>query len=47
MLYISLKKVIQSGFYNKDEMTRKLDIFLLGNRITEAQYAELIEMMAR
>ena len=45
MIYKQCKKVIESGFYNKEDMTRKLDVFLLGNRITETQYNELIAMM--
>lgn len=40
------KTLIQKNRYEKDDMTQKLDIFLLGNRITEEQYTELVGLMA-
>lgn len=39
--------LINKGKYEKEDMTRKLDIFLLGNRITEEQYTELVGIMNR
>ena len=43
--YVLCKKVIQNGHYVKEEMTFKLDVFLLNNRITEVEYNELVAMM--
>ena len=45
MTYIFCKRLIQNGNYEKDDMTLKLDVFLLNNRITQAQYEELVGMM--
>ena len=45
MTYTYCKKIIENGKYNKAEMLDKLDVFLLNNRITDAQYNELIGMM--
>ena len=50
MTYTACKRVIERGLergtLNKDDMMNKLDIFLLGGRITEEQYAELAEMVS-
>jgi hypothetical protein len=41
--YDACKKLIANGRYGtKDDMLLKLDIFLLGDRITQGQYNELI-----
>ena len=45
MTYARLKKLIQGGTYHKEDMLRKLDVFLMANRITEEQYQELVERM--
>ena len=45
MTYARLKKLIERGAYNTDDMLNKLDVFLMANRITEEQYQELIGMM--
>lgn len=45
MIYTLCKKVIESGNYEYQSMLNKLDVYLLGNRITLAQYTELKEMM--
>ena len=43
------KKVIEkekaNGTLNVDEMTEKLDVFLLNNRITDEEYNELVALM--
>ena len=44
-MYNVCKKLILSGNYNKVDMVKKLDIYLLKDRITEEQYNELIELM--
>lgn len=45
MIYTLSKKVIESGNYEYQSMLNKLDVYLLGNRITLAQYTELKDMM--
>ena len=43
--YESTKIIIQSGNFEKENMMKKLDIFLNFDRITLEQYQELVEMM--
>ena len=45
MTYARLKKLITNGAYDKNDMMNKLDVFLIANRITEAQYEELVGLM--
>lgn len=44
-MYNVCKKLILTGNYEKEDMSSKLDIYLLKNRITEEQYTELIDLM--
>lgn len=47
--YTYCKKVIENTAYTsqeqKDEMQLKLDVFLLNNRVDEAQYNELTALL--
>jgi hypothetical protein len=45
MLYQRIKKIIESGSYNKETLLNQLDVFLLSQRITNEQYAELVGMI--
>lgn len=45
MTYARLNKLIENGVYVKEDMMNKLDVFLMANRITEAQYEELVGLM--
>lgn len=45
MIYTLCKKVIESGNYEYQSMLNKLDVYLLGNRITPEQYTELKGLM--
>lgn len=45
MTYRNCKKIIQGGNYDKEDMLKKLDVFLLGNRITQEQYTELVNLI--
>lgn len=45
MTYKNCKKLIEAGRYEYDDMMNKLDVFLLGDRITQAQYEELVQIM--
>lgn len=45
MTYKLIKKIIENGSYERSSMLSKLDVFLLGERITEAQYQEIVAMM--
>lgn len=43
--YQMCKTLIEKGRYEKSDMMMKLDVFLLGDRITKEQYDELVSMM--
>ncbi len=45
MTYRNCKKLIELGRYEYSDMMNKLDVFLLGDRITQEQYDELVKMM--
>ena len=45
MTYGLCKKIIARGNYDKTELLDKLDLFLLNNRITDAQYNELVNLV--
>lgn len=45
MIYKLCKQVIESGNYEYSSMLNKLDVYLLGNRITPEQYTELKGLM--
>lgn len=41
-----IEKDKKNGTLNVEEMSEKLDVFLLNNRITEEEYNELMAMMS-
>lgn len=43
MLYRTLKRMIERG--QTSDMEEKLDIFFAANKLTEAEYTELISML--
>lgn len=45
MIYKMLKTKIERGTYDKDDLLKKMDLYLLKDRITEEQYNELFGMM--
>lgn len=45
MLYRTLKRMIERG--NTEGMAGKLDIFFAADRITEAEYLELNELLTK
>lgn len=46
LTYQFCKTVIENGNYGSyEEMMMKLDVFLLNNRITQAQYTELVALL--
>ena len=45
MIYKMLLKKIEGGNYDKADLLRKMDVYLLCNRITGEQYKELKEKM--
>lgn len=47
MTYERCKKLIQNGSYEQEDMLKKLDVFLLADRITTEQYNELVGMMEK
>jgi len=44
MTYLAMKKIIEAGNFDKDDIMAKLDIFLAGDRITKEQYKELVAL---
>lgn len=46
-MYNIMKKIIQTGNYNKKDVTNKLDIFLVKDKITDKEYEELVNMIAK
>lgn len=44
-MYNTLKKLIENGRYEIESMKRKLDIYLLANRISEDEYKELLALL--
>lgn len=47
MTYERCKKLIQNGSYEQEDMLKKLDVFLLADRITTEQYNELTGIMQK
>jgi len=45
MVYRLAKNIIERGSYAYKSMLNKLDVFLLGDRITDTEYQELKELM--
>ena len=45
MAYKLMKRIILRGGYDKDDVMDKLDAFLAADRITTAQYQELVALM--
>lgn len=43
--YEICKALIEKGRYVREDMLQNLDIFLLGKRIEQEQYIELVELM--
>ena len=44
MLYRTLKRMIERG--NTEGMEEKLDIFFAADKLTEAEYTELVDLLA-
>jgi len=45
MTYHAMKKIIEAGNYDKEDVMEKLDIFYAANRITKSQYQELVALV--
>lgn len=45
MLYKLLTNLITNKYYEKEDMTNKLNVFMLYNQVSEEQYAELIALV--
>ncbi len=45
MIVSLIKTMITRGAFDKEDMLKKLDVFLLNNRITESEYNELVTLM--
>lgn len=45
MIFKMLKTMVTRGTCDREDITKKMDVFLLNNRLTETEYNELIELM--
>lgn len=45
MLFDLMKTMITRGTYVKEDMMKKMDVFLLNNRISETEYNQLVTLM--
>lgn len=45
MLYKVLKNLINNKYYSKEDIQDRIDVFMAYNRITEEQYAELMNLI--
>ncbi len=45
MTYKLLKRIIESGSYDKEDISNKIDVFLTFNRVTKEEYEELQNLM--
>lgn len=45
MIYNLLKRKIEGGTFNREELLTKMDVYLLNNRITQENYTELVALM--
>lgn len=45
MAYKLMKRIIERGDYDKEDVLEKLDAFLASDRITIAEYEELVAMV--
>ncbi|NFO12761.1 hypothetical protein FDB34_00810 [Clostridium botulinum] len=45
MLYNVIKNLINHNYYEKEDMTNKLNVFMLVNQIAQDQYLELLAMI--
>lgn len=43
--YTLMKRIIERGDYDVEEIMNKLDAFLAADRITTAEYQELVSML--
>ena len=44
-IYVMLKRLIQKGNYDKEDMINKLDTYYLMGRLTDDEYMELMDMV--
>lgn len=46
MTYQLCKRIIENGNYDKEDLSTKLDVFLLNDRLTQVEYEELVGMIS-
>lgn len=46
-MYNTLKSLIENKIYEKDAVIRRLNIYLLANKITQKQYEELNNLLKK
>lgn len=45
MLFKVLKNLINNKYYTREDIQNRVDVFMAYNRITEEQYAELMNLI--
>lgn len=45
MLFELIKTMVTKGIYEKEDILKKMDVFLLNSRLNEEQYNELVTLM--
>ena len=45
MIYKMLKQKIEKGTYEREDLLKKMDVYLLKDRISEEEYSELCALM--
>lgn len=45
MLFHLIKTMVTKGTYEKEDILKKMDVFLLNSRLNEEQYNELVTLM--
>lgn len=45
MIYNLLESKIERGNFNREELLKKMDVYLLNDRITQDDYSKLVALM--
>lgn len=45
MLFDLIKTMVTKGTYEKEDILKKMDVFLLNSRLNEEQYNEIVTLM--
>lgn len=45
MIHRLIKRIIDNGNYDKEDLTRKINVFYLNGQLSEKEYEELLELL--